>query len=697
MENFIKAYFRVWISICLFCIVCNVFAQAPWNNDPGYLSMASNYGDSWQSTAQSVAFIVGIDGNGQFLQQTGTAVMLNNTAADLTPYVLTAAHILYDEHQNLLPSQLFLRFGYREVKNVGLVLSAPDLRTGFTVRAVDFDSDLVLIELDQKPAGSVVYAGWNRQFKWESMVTCLHHGSGDAPSEPYPMQIASKSDVDDDDYSGILLKRTKTSGETTYLYEIGRIDNNLFHTAPCYNQALSNLYVLEECMDYGNIQEGSSGAPLFNGQHQIIGLNVATVLKGYCSPAVSSNYHKGLVSDFPSLKNIWEQAQPYLDPLGVNPTEMPPLIVNRPDQMNPGNLLSVDDYTLPAGSYTQPNPKTSSSIQEKEMPLLLFNDYIERNAAFSMGSSTSLYGIGGHANHGSSANIPIAPEPTSDPNNYPVLKIYKYKDNTTFGLGNHVFGCYATSTDESQLSNHPWTYTYSVASESYWDYWARYFGHGQKPITRESNDHEYWMNSLLMNGYDEYKKEELRRLQTIRDFQMAFALSETMTDKKDFTRYIATINVPAGDHVVSVAFPGEEALVNALILFDPTIFNQRYLTHFPGGIYDPNTYVARPVENKEKVVQRENDVNRTSYPLQVYPNPVKEDKVTITIGKIVSTQDATIEIFSLSGRMLYAEKYELNRGDDKISLKLSSGIRDEFLIIKLRVGELVKSFKLIKD
>ena len=115
---------------------------------------------------------------------TGCAgVLLNNTARDGTPYLLTAAHCIYRFRAPGLDPELKARslvvyWNYQSPtcgqRSGG---SRNQSQSGSNIRAHSFETDFVLLELDDVPAAAhnVYYAGWDRSRASIDSAVGIHH------------------------------------------------------------------------------------------------------------------------------------------------------------------------------------------------------------------------------------------------------------------------------------------------------------------------------------------------------------------------------------------------------------------------------------------------------------------------------------------------------------------------------------------
>ncbi|MFM9985031.1 MAG: trypsin-like serine peptidase, partial [Flavobacteriales bacterium] len=224
-------------------------------------------GADWQVEKRSVAIIV----EGGFGICTGALV--NNTANDGTPYFLTANHCT----QGSTVSNWTFYFNHESATCSGTSAPTNNSISGSTLKANNAYSDFALLLLDETPPANfdVEYAGWDATDS-ESAVSsavCIHHPSGD-------------------------IKKISFEEDAPY-HDVGNgaqvwwIDN----------------------WELGVTEPGSSGSPLFNQDHRIIGQ-----LFGGAS-ACSGNNGNGQFDFYGRFGQSWDhsasnsaQLQHWLDP-----------------------------------------------------------------------------------------------------------------------------------------------------------------------------------------------------------------------------------------------------------------------------------------------------------------------------------------------------------------------------------------------
>ena len=152
---------------------------------------------------------------------------MNNTAQDGTPYFLTANHCLGN------PNNWTYVFNHEIEGCTGNTNNAPtsDVISGGTLQASNAGSDFALVELSETPPASynVQYAGWDASGVVPANLTGIHHPSGDV----------KKICFDEDNPAS-------------------------------QNVAGAAVWYISE-WEEGVTEPGSSGSPLFDENHRIVG------------------------------------------------------------------------------------------------------------------------------------------------------------------------------------------------------------------------------------------------------------------------------------------------------------------------------------------------------------------------------------------------------------------------------------------
>ena len=177
-------------------------------------------GDPWSNEIRSNVVLL-TSNNSRFCS--GAAV--NNTSNDQTPYVLTA------DHCGAGATDIFLFNYFSPTCTPNADGFTTDVVIGCTPRANNSGSDFSLVELSDviPPEYNAYLSGWSRQSTAPATATCIHHPAGDV------MKITFNTDM---------------------------TDNQSFSGADCWH-----IPTWED----GTTEGGSSGSPLYNENHQIIG------------------------------------------------------------------------------------------------------------------------------------------------------------------------------------------------------------------------------------------------------------------------------------------------------------------------------------------------------------------------------------------------------------------------------------------
>lgn len=150
------------------------FGHAGWCN----LNVACEEADDWEDQVNSVVMLV--TGSNGFC----SGVLVNNTAYDATPYVLSANHC----YRN--PSTVIFWFNWQSPTCENPPSSPPhDALSGSISRARHAASDFWLLEINSEIPESYnpFFAGWNRTLEasLSEFITGIHHPRGDIKKFSY--------------------------------------------------------------------------------------------------------------------------------------------------------------------------------------------------------------------------------------------------------------------------------------------------------------------------------------------------------------------------------------------------------------------------------------------------------------------------------------------------------------------------------
>ncbi len=227
-------------------------------------------GDAWRAEISSVGVIS--TGGSTFC----TGAMLNNTAEDATPYFLTANHCGINSGN---AASLVVYWNFQSPvcgdQSGGLL---NQFMTGATFLAASATSDFTLVEMNDPvdPLHEVSFAGWDNTSADPTSATAIHHPNTDEKSISFEYDPTSTTSY----YSNAV------PGDGSHL----RITD----------------------WDVGTTEPGSSGSPLFDQNHHVVGQ-----LHGgdaACGNDLSDWYGRFSVS--------WPLISQYLDPLNTGQTSL---------------------------------------------------------------------------------------------------------------------------------------------------------------------------------------------------------------------------------------------------------------------------------------------------------------------------------------------------------------------------------------
>lgn len=208
-------------------------------------------GDNWQAEKRAITFIVN---ENDFC----SGALINTKLNDNRPYVLTANHCLHgkDAITNYdLNTWIFYWNWESNTCSSPIILDLNRFSTsGATVIANNPDSDFALLELAEDPqeeSDSLYYLGWDCSGNTGTGGVCIHHPKGDVK------KIA-----------------TYEMSPTSCIY------SNIY----CWD-----VHFVETINGFGITEDASSGSPLLNNNHRIIGQLAKGY--GYCNnPSNSPSY-----------------------------------------------------------------------------------------------------------------------------------------------------------------------------------------------------------------------------------------------------------------------------------------------------------------------------------------------------------------------------------------------------------------------
>ena len=287
-------------------------------------------GDNWQVQKRGVARISFREGSAWYLC---SGTLINNTANDGTPYFLTAYHCGGDAtaaDRNVW--KFYFNYERPGCPNTGTPPN--NVITGCTYKAggdISGGSDFQLLLLSSSPSLSwnPYYNGWSKSTTASPSGVGIHHPSGDA-------------------------KKISTYTQTL--------------TTGTWSGGMSSAHWLvkwaQTTNGWGVTEGGSSGSPLFDNNKRVIG--TLTGGNSDCSNQSTATDYYGKFSkhwDANGTSND-KKLQPWLDPLGTNPTTL-----DGYDPNNPSGVNNPQNFT--AGAISQSQINLSWSLNSSNNPVLL--------------------------------------------------------------------------------------------------------------------------------------------------------------------------------------------------------------------------------------------------------------------------------------------------------------------------------------
>jgi lysyl endopeptidase len=232
--------------------------------------------DPWRELQNSVCRIM-IEG-----REFCTGTLINNTAENKRPFIITANHCI--STRTKATSSLFL-FNYESPYCGPLDGDVSNSLAGSTLRATHDSLDFTLVELSVNPPPHFRphFSGWNRSTAIQDTIGAIHHSQGD-------------------------IKKITVDVDVPVIASFG--------TAPSYTP---NGFWRVNRWEFGALEVGASGGPLFNKTNQLFG----TLVGG------TSRCGYPLYDYFTRFDMAWDrnpdstkQLRYWLDPVKINPLSM---------------------------------------------------------------------------------------------------------------------------------------------------------------------------------------------------------------------------------------------------------------------------------------------------------------------------------------------------------------------------------------
>lgn len=257
--------------------------QPSWNsfNCMNPLSFYQKQTTQYDNMARSVVLMI-INGGALC-----TGSLINNTANDKRPYILTASHCLNDNFEIENPDYEYIAgsivffFNYETPTTSTDFLGTEEMSMASShFRAANKSTDMALLELTEIPPVYYrpYYSGWNAQDAGNTPYTGIHHPRGS-------------------------VKRVNIADSIPTL-------QNFFTDAYGFND--NNFWYISKWLS-GNTTSGSSGSPLFDANNRIIGALTGGNPDASCLHPID-DYYYALKQSWTISENVNKQLKHWLNP-----------------------------------------------------------------------------------------------------------------------------------------------------------------------------------------------------------------------------------------------------------------------------------------------------------------------------------------------------------------------------------------------
>jgi len=596
-------------------------------------------GDEWQNEKRAV---VRYEFNGYLC----SGALINNTRNDGTPYLLTANHCI--SSQSSAQNAVFY-FNYESELCDGTTgpldqtVSVADL----IATPADGSLDFSLLKLSVEPPAeyNVYYAGWNRSTAPAKNTTCIHHPQGDIKKITF-------------DYDP----------PVTGNYGSGYVTN-------------SHWNIIE--WDLGTTEPGSSGSPLFDENHRIVG-NL-TGGEASCSYNYNDYYAKFDMSwDYYDDPN--QQLKAWLDPDNTGAISFPSDSID----------IQLTDIIFPTGDFCL----TSKITPEIKITNLGLKEITSFGINYNINSeNTQYYNWSGHLPSGNSINLQL-PE-ISAASGAGSFKVYTSSPNEEIDENPQNDTLTTSFQADTIISNllikgSEFICTEELTGEYFTDYsgkciWSITGGEGSIIApNRVAVTWNSWGNRQI----------DLTLSNTCGDFEAEPI--QVIPVEQSITLNISTQNNPVKYYISNtyneIVFSGEIQENSGNVSLPACLMTGCYTLYLEGtnncsscsySVTDENdnvlvsgTFSGNTLSSSFCAEDKENAI------YNIYPNPAK-DKITIEANFIEAYENAAFSIYTLNG----AKKIPENKLKEATSVDISE-LRNGYYLIKIRsdYGEFTKSF-----
>lgn len=221
----------------------------------------------------------------------GTGTLVNNTAEDRSPLVLTSAHVV--DGTTLVSCEALFNFEEPVCENgFSIYNNGTETISGATIEAFDIGVDMAVLKLSQSPSmnSAPYWMGWSRAstVNPDEMLTCVHHPIGD-------------------------VKKVSTTLGAAGLASYSLATNALGEKMTAASHWLVDLW------ETGTTEGGSSGSALVTSDNLILG--GLTGGRATCKTP-KYDYYWMMYKAWNAKSHGYKTLGEVLDPLGLNPQSL---------------------------------------------------------------------------------------------------------------------------------------------------------------------------------------------------------------------------------------------------------------------------------------------------------------------------------------------------------------------------------------
>jgi hypothetical protein len=276
-----------------------------------HININSSTGANWQQYEKHAVAKVSVHGpNGSGWC---SCALVNNTSNNYTPYVLTADHCLagLDAISNNNASQFMFYWEYENSGNLNNALEPiVATTTGATVKANNSYTDFALLQLTQDPRNNSsvfpYYLGWDRATSVSGEAVGIHHPKGDVK------KISQMNQIYGNNYTINWSDGTANLPQTHWVAYIHK----------------------------GFTEGGSSGSPLINSSHKVVGQLHGSEDYDSCTPknAFYGRFDKSWTGN--NAADSRRRLSDWLDPTGSNPQTLNGIAYNTTNSFFTGSIIT---------------------------------------------------------------------------------------------------------------------------------------------------------------------------------------------------------------------------------------------------------------------------------------------------------------------------------------------------------------------